>query len=59
VNNQPNDRKQQRRAKSDSSRMPEGSLFFEKVVPALLIVMAVIMVLLIGVAVAVLFGLVS
>jgi hypothetical protein len=39
--------------------MPEGSLFFEKVVPALLIVMAVIMVLLIGVAVAVVFGLVS
>jgi hypothetical protein len=39
--------------------MPEGSLFFEKVVPALLIVMAVIMVLLIGLAVAVVFGLVS
>jgi hypothetical protein len=38
--------------------MPEGSLFFEKIVPALLIVLAIIMFLLIGAAVAVLFGLV-
>jgi hypothetical protein len=59
VKKEPNQHEHSQPAKRRSSRMPEGSLFFDKVVPALLIVMAIIMLLLIGVALAVLFGLVS
>jgi hypothetical protein len=58
VDNQPNEKERRRRSKAAHSRIPEGSVFFDKVVPALLIVMAVIMILLIGAAVAVLLGLV-
>lgn len=57
VKNQPEQDKGQRQRNRGRSRMPEGSIFFEKVVPALLIVLAVAMVLLIVVAVAVLIGL--
>lgn len=47
-----------RRIAGSTSRMPENSLFYEKLVPALLIVLSIIMVLLILFAVAVLLGLV-
>jgi hypothetical protein len=59
VKRESDQRNQSQPAKRSSSRMPQGSLFFEKVVPALLILMGIIMFLLIGVALAVLFGLVS
>ncbi len=42
-----------------ASRMPEGSVFYERVVPALLVVLGVVMLVLILVAAGVLLGLIS
>jgi hypothetical protein len=43
---------------TDASRLPEHSLLFEKVIPALLILMGIVMVILILVAAGVLLGIV-
>ncbi len=49
----------QEKSKSGSSRMPEHSVFYEKVVPVLLIAFGVVMVLLVLFAAAVLLGVVK
>lgn len=51
-------RKQTRQVVRGKSRMPENSVFYEKLVPVLLILMALIMVVLILFAVGVLIGVV-
>ena len=47
-----------RNANQNKSRMPEDSVFYEKVIPALLIGMAIITVVFILIALGILFGLV-
>jgi hypothetical protein len=47
-----------RRAPRPSSRMPEDSLFYERLIPILLVLLAIIMVILILFAIGILLGIV-
>jgi hypothetical protein len=55
---QPDEKKKERKIVRGKSHIPENSVFYEKVVPALLIGLLIIMVILILVAAGVLLGIV-
>jgi hypothetical protein len=52
------EKKKPRRAPRSSSRMPEDSLFYERLVPILLVLLGIIMVILILLAIGILLGIV-